>query len=559
MHSSAPPIVAFVPSSPSTEATMAWLGCGANLAQAGFRVLLVDASLDGHVPRLLPQVATPSSEGAPLAELHVNPLARPAMVDLLRALPDHVGRELPRSALALLPATRPGEGARPDLIHDGKPAAMARWCAVADRVRGAQLYDRGFDLTLWLMPSGHTPAGHLFVSSVSDCFVRLRPPPARLNYPSEAADPADFPDAKNVINAYVVRGSLNPPRGTAWHLPSFDADYEGKPLSYLSRASARQGLNGLSSSIRELLADRPHEQKLGFLEAVAAGDSEGASARFAALWAADFPAALELFDTEVAPREGNLLGAIAALRAVQAAPSRRLWDIQHIAGMALQKLSWSRACAESEEILTAYRDILYAVDAGAEVPYPERLRIDAADALLHAARWHHHGGSPWPHLEAEALELLQRSDTGDRRPADCARWAIAAAHHARLSGSAALLGRVRVALGIWAESAPRWHLQTRAIVLGDFAIVGSDRALWVEVKDTCEAMLPVFPRNAYYSGAIACAYLGELDQAFRWLGQLYAVEPARYLDAFRDPDFAPLWQGLGDQNFPLRLSAPSPH
>lgn len=557
---SSPPVIAFVGTVLRAETTLAWLGCGAHLAQAGFRVLLVDATLDGFVGRLLPQLGEAAPDGSPLAELLSNPGARPALLNVLKPFRTLFGRDLARSELVMLPGLRSGEPPRPDLVNPQKPALQSRWRDAVQAVRGLRYQDRAFDLTLWLLPPSVTAPSRIVAGSFSDVVVKVRPPPATPLTPTELPDPEDFPGEGPLINAYVVRGELSARRGTAIHLPALGPEADESAALYLARGSVQRGLEAMVRGVREYLETRPFEQKLAFLTAVAEADAERAQACFAQLWAADFAEALDLFDTEVAPRAGSMLAAMAALRAVRAAPQKRLWDIRHLATMALQKLRWSEARPESEEILDAYEHLRAASDAGAELPNPARLLIDAADAMNHAANWRKHQGAEGVgELAAKALELLRAADELERRPGDCARWAWAAANNARLTGSSDLLGRVRVALAIWAEAAPIQHIRTRARVLGDFALITSDAALWQEVRDLCDAMRTSYPGDALYCAAIACGHLGRLGEGYGLLAELYVADRAQYFQAFRDPDMAPLWRGLGQQDYPLLLPGPLLH
>ncbi|MCB9760034.1 MAG: hypothetical protein H6739_09395 [Alphaproteobacteria bacterium] len=546
---SLPPLVCFSGSAAPLETALAWLGCGAHLAEDGLRVLLVEVDPTGTLGRLVPPFADIHLTGPSLCDVLVDPQTRATPVDVLAPFRTLFGVDLPRSALALLPALRPLDAPRAPNLEGVKPEDKDHWQRIGRALCGIQHEGLSFDLVLALLPPGDTALGRGLTAWCADAVVQLLPK-GLFEFDGTLVHHARKVGAREIAGLEVRVGEEDT-NGRLVHPTATDLRGEGNAL-HLARKPVQRAQRRIAGRVRKVLAEHPKELRLRFRQEIVRRHVVEAQEVFAALWQADRNEALELFDQEIAPRAGGLIAAMAALRAVRGLPRHSVWELRHVAGLTLQKLRWSDPTVVAEEIFDAYEELVRAAEEGAELVAPARLLIDCADALAHAGNWRRRRGDGPDEIQScgkQVRALLERAFGMELRPADYGRWAVTSANYARLSGSGALLLQACECLDYMSEKLPDHHNRQASTVMMWYALVTDDEDLWREVIDLCDRMPEHHIAHACYRKAIAYAHLGERAEAFLCLVDAGQHDPELALNALADPDLKPLWQDAGDPDY----------
>ncbi|MCB9760964.1 MAG: hypothetical protein H6739_14085 [Alphaproteobacteria bacterium] len=331
----------------------------------------------------------------------------------------------------------------------------------------------------------------------------------------------------------------------------------------------------LEDNARELLALRPlhaaHDELIGLLrvrlgwtterlsDALARHlrqeEPEAATHAFQRLYVLSRDAACSrLFDAKSSTVP--LSQCMVYLRALEGLERPRFEDLELAANLALHRLRWSRPSPHAAQIRRAHEALLGRLEP--DTPDWKRVWMitNTAHACLHEARWSEEqgGDATAPTTRARALLEQTLGDAGKlagvaRRCADA--WGDLAA----LASDLSLLPHAQADLARVRSLKPEVASKAGSYVFARFArIPGAPRALWAEVERYADESMALTPAGAAYDKAVALAQLGRAAEAWRWLDRAFELRPDYRDQALADADLSPLHDLPGWQ---ARFAPPS--
>lgn len=526
--------------------------------RAGHRVRVVDADLrQGYVSRMM---RGKSWQGADFAALLSEPDQPVQGADLTA---DVAASQPERAWLELVPALPPDQDHRPEWL-DEPPLQGARRYLSLKRSIGRS--DRPLDLVILIAPAGNGALVRNLLAHAVDAAVFIAKGEATqvaalslLSRDGEARRGAALPTL-----CVEGRDGREANLAAAWHsfwrsAPSYhppgERPKDGPPRLLVLEGDYAEADWALA--MRRLVGVHEPDPTERLREADSEGWTEVAEGAFAELYRQDRERALDLYESEIAPRLGTLFSAVAATRAVWQTAPERVDDVHRCAKYAVQKLRISAPSPLTNELVPLLELVVDQADAGRLGEEHARALLNLAEGLIHRANLLRASGEELGDELSRAEALIVRAHALPMRDNDLLISSLAWAHLGRLRGDMTRYDAMLDDLRRAQPTVPRAQVLQR-VVEGMVHFARVDASLWKRVHPLAEEQIKLDPREGHWNMAILLSYLGRFTDALDHLWLLGRLDRDAYHQAFADPDLTVLWEGVGRPNFAKPASRKRP-